>query len=73
LPLLPTFAPETDDAADSDEVKVATVDDEETDNLSLAPTFAPEIDDAAGGDEANVATGDGEESENLMVCYALYL
>ena len=58
------------DAAASDMVKVATVDDEETKDSPLVPTFTPEIVDAAGSAGVNVVTGDGED---LVVCYALYL
>ena len=50
FPLAPTIATETDDAAGSDEVIVATVDGE-SDSLLLAPTFAPKADDTAGSAE----------------------
>jgi hypothetical protein len=51
--MVPTFAPATDDAADSDEV---------TDDLPLLPTFSPATDDAAGSDGVNAVTGGDEEA-----------
>ena len=52
MPLVPTFAPATDDTAARDEMDVATVDDDgKTDGFPLAPTITTEIDDAAGSDE----------------------
>ena len=59
------LSPPTNNAAASDMVKVATVDDEETKDSPLVPTFTPEIDDAAGSAGVNIATGDGED---LVVC-----
>jgi phage gp45-like len=61
--MVPTFAPATDDAADSDEVNVATYGgDEVTDDLPLLPTFSPATDDAAGSDGVNAVTGGDEEA-----------
>ena len=66
MPLVPTFAPATNDTAASDEVDVPTVDDEEkADGFPLAPTFATETDDATS-DEVNGATIDGE-TDNLLL------
>ena len=66
MPLVPTFAPATNDTAASDEVDVPTVDDEEkADGFPLVPTFATETDDATS-DEVNGATIDGE-TDNLLL------
>ena len=67
MPLVPTFAPTTDDTAGNDELKVTTVHDEKTDGLPLAPTFAPETNDAAGTDEVNAPTGGDEETDGLLL------
>ena len=72
MPLVPTFAPATDDAAGSDNVNVATGGDEVTDDLPLVPILALATDDAAGSDDVKTATGGDEETDDLMVCYALY-
>ena len=66
MPLVPTFAPATNDTAASDEVDVPTVDDEEkADGFPLAPTFATETDDATS-DDVNGATINGE-TDNLLL------
>ena len=66
MPLVPTYAPATNDTAAKDEVDVSTLDDEEkADGFPLAPTFATETDDAAS-DEVNGATVDGE-TDNLLL------
>ena len=66
MPLVPTYAPATNDTAARDEVDISILDDEEkADGFPLAPTFATETDDATS-DEVNGATIDGE-TDNLLL------
>ena len=66
MPLVPTFAPATEDAGVSDGAIVVTVDDK-SDVFPLTPVFAPETDDTAGKDEVNVSIGGDEEIDGLLV------
>ena len=66
MPLVPTYAPATNDTAARDEVDVSTLDDEEkADGFPLAPTFTTETDDATS-DDVNGATINGE-TDNLLL------